>query len=137
METVCDVLIVEDDPQVAGALEAGVSVAGYGVCATAADADGAVSQMELHRPRLAIVDVDLGVGGDGVDAARRMLAIGPIGIIFITGYPDRVRGAGVGHAWMSKPYRVLDLINALEVVRAVSEHRRVETPIPAQLGLIN
>jgi DNA-binding response OmpR family regulator len=132
-----DVLIVEDDPLVADALEAGVMVAGYGVCGTASDADSAVDKMALHRPQLAIIDVDLGAGGDGVEAARRMLAVAPIGIMFVTGYPDRARAADVGDAWMPKPLRVLDLINALEVLKAVSERRRITTPIPPQLSLIH
>jgi len=66
-----------------------------------------------------------------------MQKVGPIGIMFITGYPDKVRAGDVGHAWLEKPYRVLDLITGLEVVRAMSERRPVTTPIPPALNLIS
>ncbi len=130
-----DVLIVDDNLPVAEAIADGVRLAGYAVCGIATNIEEALALARRHRPRLAVVDVDLG-GDDGVAAARALLALHPMGIIFVTGYPDRVRSADIGHAWMEKPYRVLDLINALEVVAAVSEHRPVTSPIPAVLRLI-
>jgi len=132
----CDVVIVEDDPQVAEAIRDGVRVAGYDVCGIAANGDAAVALMTQRRPRLAIIDVDLGEAEDGIEVARRLLAVGPIGIVYVTGYPDQVRHADVGHAWMPKPYRLLDLINALRVVDALSQSRPITTPIPAELRLI-
>jgi DNA-binding response OmpR family regulator len=132
----CDVLIVDDDPQVAASMRDGVRVSGYSVCGLAASVDEAVDLMRRHRPRLAIIDVNLGGGDDGIEAARRLLAIGPIGIIYVTGYPDQVRGADVGHAWMPKPYRLLDLVNALEVVKQLRDRHPVTAPVPAELRLL-
>jgi DNA-binding response OmpR family regulator len=132
----CDVLIVEDDDVVAEAIRDGVRVAGYEVCGVAANVDAAVELTRRRRPRLAIVDVELGEGEDGIEAARQMLAIAPMGIVYVTGYPDRIRDTDVGHAWMAKPYRLIDLINALNVVRALSAHAPVTAPIPAGLHLI-
>ncbi len=131
-----DVLIVEDDQQVADAIRDGVRVAGYVVCGVTTTGDEAVELMRQRRPRLAIIDVDLGTAEDGIEVARRLLGVGPIGIIYVTGYPDQVRKADVGHAWMPKPYRLLDLINALQVVEALSQSRPITTPIPAELRLI-
>ncbi len=37
---------------------------------------------------------------------------------------------------MEKPYRVLDLINALDIVSATTEQRSVTIPIPAALHLL-
>lgn len=132
----CTVLIVEDDPLVADAIRDGAQLVGYTVCGAAWDVAGAVALTREHKPRLAIIDVDLGSGGDGLDAARQMASIGPVGIVFVTGYPDHVRRADVGHAWMPKPYRLLDLVNALAVVRAVSEGAPITAPIPPDLHLI-
>ena len=130
------VLIVEDDELAADAIRSGVLVAGYSVCGVAAGAEEAVALMRQHRPRLAIVDVDLGDGGSGVEAARQMLRIAPVGIVYVTGHPGLVRDADVGHAWMVKPHRLLDLINALRVVRAVSERAPIASPVPAELRLL-
>ncbi len=132
----CDVLIVEDDPLVADAISDGVRLAGYTVCGIAGDVDEALVIAHQRRPRLAIIDVDLGEGDDGIEAARRMRDLHPLGIIFVTGYPDRIEAADVGHAWMPKPYRLLDLINALQVVRALSEQGLITAPIPSELRLI-
>jgi DNA-binding response OmpR family regulator len=132
----CDVLIVEDDPLVAGAIRDGIVVSGHIVCGIAATAEQAIALMRICRPRLAVIDVELGDDCDGLEVARRLLAIGPIGVMFVTGHPEKVQSADIGHAWMPKPYRLLDLINALEVVNAVSERRPISAPIPAELRLI-
>jgi DNA-binding response OmpR family regulator len=131
-----DVLIVEDDPSVAQAIADGVRLAGYTVCAICTTAAAALEEVRQRRPRLAIIDVELEDDLNGIEAARELLRVGPIGILYITGFPDSVRAADVGHAWMEKPYRVLDLINALEVVRAVSEGRPFDVPLPAALRLL-
>jgi DNA-binding response OmpR family regulator len=131
-----DVLIVEDDPSVAQAIADGVRLAGYTVCAICTTAAAALEEMRQRRPRVAVIDVELEDELNGVDAARELLRIGPIGVLYITGFPDLVRTADVGHAWMEKPYRVLDLINALEVVRALSEGRALDVPLPPALNLI-
>jgi CheY-like chemotaxis protein len=133
-----DVLIVDDDDLVAEAIADGVRLAGYTVCGVAANGEEAIALMRTHRPRLALVDVDLGDGEDGVDAAQELAGIGPITVIFVTGYPDKIRqtDTDVGVAWMEKPYRVLDLINALEIASATTERRPTTVPIPAALHLL-
>ncbi len=131
-----DVLIVEDDPSVAQAIADGVRLAGYRVCAVCATAAAALDEMRQRRPRLAVVDIDLDDVMDGIEVAREMLRIGPVGVLYVTGFPDTVRRADVGHAWMEKPYRVLDLINSLEVVRALVEGRKLDMALPAALHLL-
>ncbi|MBI3515928.1 MAG: hypothetical protein HY060_17985 [Proteobacteria bacterium] len=128
----CPVLVVVDDTSVAEAIRDGVLLAGYRIVGTVGTADEAVLLADRHRPRLAVIDVDLHDSRGG-----RLLRIGPIGILYITGFPDKVRTADVGHGWMSKPYRVLDLINGLKVIEAASERRPIDTPIPPALSLIN
>jgi DNA-binding response OmpR family regulator len=131
------VLIVEDDRLVAEAIRDGVRVAGYEVCGLAATVDQAVALARINRPNLAIIDVDLGESTDGVELARRLTKIAPMAIMFMTGDPSRLKQVDVGHAWMAKPYRVLDLINALEVVHSVAEGKPVTSAMPFELHLIN
>jgi DNA-binding response OmpR family regulator len=129
-------LIVEDDRQVAEAIADGVRLVGYTVCGIAPTVGQALALTRLTRPRLAIIDVDLGTGNDGIDLARKMMAMGALGVLFVTGNPDTISTADVGHAWMPKLYRVLDLINGLQVVRCVSEGEPITAPIPADLRLV-
>jgi DNA-binding response OmpR family regulator len=131
-----DILIVDDNHWVAEAIADGVRVAGYTVCGIASSVEEAVALTRERRPRLAVVDVDLGPGEDGVEGARKLLKLGPIGIIFVTGYPDKIRATDVGLAWLEKPYRVLDLINALDVVDALNQDRPVTCRVPPELHLI-
>jgi two-component system, response regulator PdtaR len=131
-----DILIVDDNHWVAEAIADGVRVAGYTVCGIASSVEEAVALTRERQPRLAVVDVDLGPGEDGVEAARKLLKLGPIGIIFVTGYPDKIRATDVGLAWLEKPYRVLDLINALDVVDALNQDRPVTGRVPPELHLI-
>lgn len=131
------VLIVDDDTAVADAIRDAVRLTGYTVCGVAATAADGLEIARRERPRLAVIDVNLGEdGGTGVDLARALLEIGPMGIMFVTGYPERVHDAAVGHAWMTKPYRVLDLINGLMVVQALSLSRPVTVPIPPEVHLL-
>ncbi len=130
------VLIVEDDDLAASAIRSGVTVAGYSVCGAATSVEEAIALTRQHRPSLAIIDVDLGAGGSGIEAARQMLRIGPIAIIYVTGRPLLARDADVGHGWLPKPYRLLDLINALRVVRFASARAPIVTPVPAELRLL-
>lgn len=130
------VLIVEDDEAISHPLQYGVRVAGYTVSGVAATVERALALARERHPRYAIIDVNLGEGGSGVEVAREIVNSGTVGIVYLTGYPDRLRDAGVGDAWMPKPYRLLDLLNALEVVRAISEGEPVTAPIPPDLHLL-
>ena len=130
------VLIVEDDDLAADAVRDGLRLAGYAVCGVARSVDTAVAMVREHRPRLAVVDVDLGEGGNGIEAARQALREAPIGIIYVTGRPELVDRADVGHAWMPKPHRLVDLLNALAVVRAVSAQAPITGPVPDALTLL-
>lgn len=130
------VLIVEDDRAVAEAIQDGVQLASHEVCGIAGTFEQAVALARLTRPDLAIIDVELGGGPDGIEIARRLAKMTKLAVMFMTGYPNRLRSVDIGHAWMAKPYRVLDLINALEAVYAVAENRPITGRIPPDLHLI-
>jgi DNA-binding response OmpR family regulator len=114
------VLIVEDDLLIAETLRDGVRLSGYRCCGIARDLDQALSLARETRPDLAIIDINLGAPPDGIAVARRLLEIGPIAILFLTGDSRKLDGIDIGHAWMGKPYRVLDMINALTAIHSVA-----------------
>jgi DNA-binding response OmpR family regulator len=132
-----EVLVIDDDPVVGSALRDGARLAGYRVAELASAPETALELARRHRPKLAIIDAKLGDDGSGVELAAKLLALGPIGIIYVTGFPERVRSAPVGHAWMPKPYRVLDLINALRVIEQLREGVPITTPMPPELHLLH
>jgi DNA-binding response OmpR family regulator len=131
-----DVIVVDDDLDVGESLRHAVRSGGYTVCDLASDSATALELMRRHHPKLAIIDVNLRRKGEGIDLARTLAGEEALGIMFLTGYPDQVRAVDIGHAWLPKPYRVLDLLNALDVVRALSQHGEITSRVPPQLHLI-
>jgi len=98
-----------------------------------ASGDQAIELMRRHRPRLAMVDVDLATARTGRRRARlRRHRTDPV--IFVTGLPDMIARATPtpGVAWMEKPYRVLDLINALDTSSARRPSIAVTIPDPGR-----
>jgi DNA-binding NarL/FixJ family response regulator len=82
------ILIVEDDYLVALALQAGLSTAGFEVVGVAMSADEAISLAKAEQPALAIVDVRLAGGRDGVEAAIELFREHGIRSIFATAHAD-------------------------------------------------
>ena len=93
---------------------------GYEVVGTAADAADAISLAELHRPRLAIVDVTLIDGIDGITVARELAQRFGTRIVFATASPDlALRDARDTSRWLViKPYSHKELLCTVECALA-------------------
>ena len=64
------ILIAEDEPLIAYALEETLAEAGYDVCGVACTVNEAVAIWELHKPELAVLDVRLKEDGRGPDISH-------------------------------------------------------------------
>ena len=84
------VLIIEDEPIIALDLENLVTELGHKVVATAATRDEAVARALAEHPGLVLADINLGVGGSGIDAVAEILNSFDIPVIFITAYPEKL-----------------------------------------------
>jgi CheY-like chemotaxis protein len=112
------VLIVEDEALVALTMEEVLIEAGYFVCGVADTPDGALELARQHDPDLAVVDVRLASGGDGIVLAELLVAMGPITILFATANCAEVRQrARAGQGCLSKPFQAGWLLAALEAVQ--------------------
>ncbi len=113
------VLIVEDEAIVALTLEDVLTAAGYVVCCIAARPDEALAYVQAHGIDIAVIDVRLADGGDGIALAHQLAALGSMLILFATGNPAEVRNrARVGHGCLTKPFEGEWLIAAIEAIRA-------------------
>ena len=81
-------LIVEDDQLLAAALSVQVEMLGYSVIGLADTASAAVAAALTDAPDIVIMDVNLGPGGSGLDAARSIRTHREVPIIFYTSYGD-------------------------------------------------
>ncbi len=119
--TAADVLIIEDEPVIAMDLQMLVQRCGHRVVGVAASEAQAIAIARDKKPGLILADVNLGRGGDGINAVRSILESVDIPVIFVTAYPERLLTAeGMEPAFiMSKPFDPLTLsISTYQAVTA-------------------
>jgi DNA-binding response OmpR family regulator len=109
------ILIVEDDPKIATALEIRLQSAGYATLA-AGDAAAGLSQAVQHRPDLIVLDISL-PAGDGLQLARKLRGLPETRntpFLFVTANTDphlRARAMDLGAAGLfEKPYNAEELL---------------------------
>ena len=112
------ILVVEDDQIIAWDLTERLTGLGYRVAAHAASGSEAVRLAADLRPDLIVMDVRLGGGIDGIEAARLILAERPTRLLFLTGQADaatvsRTRLIGAP-GYLLKPYSDDDLRRGIQ-----------------------
>jgi CheY-like chemotaxis protein len=113
------ILVVEDEAIIALELEAMLESLGHTVVAIASSESEAVRLSHSKHPSLILMDVRLGRGGDGINAARAILGQMPVSIVFCSAYArdpgtrarmEEVHPAGI----LSKPILAADLRDTLD-----------------------
>lgn len=121
MATEARILVVEDDASVRDLLELALQREGWTVCA-AADARSAEAALTEGRfePDVAVLDIHLGDGPDGLAVARLIRQQGDIPFVFLTdrhGVEDRLRGFESGaDDYLAKPFVLAELLARLRVI---------------------
>jgi 1,2-diacylglycerol 3-beta-glucosyltransferase len=118
------VLIIEDEAVLATTLELLIEDAGHRVVGWALDGAQARRLAAEHRPHLALVDIQLRHGDDGVAVARDLTEQLGVQVIFLTAQSDpntKARAQQVAHhAYVIKPYVETDLMALIgQVAKAV------------------
>lgn len=118
------VLVVEDEPLFAEQIEAALDDLAYHVLGPAPDAAAALALVRATSPPpdVAVLDIHLGRGADGIELARQLLAIRPLPLIFLTSLADEesfARARSVGPAaYLVKPVEPGALQRAIELAVA-------------------
>ncbi len=132
MRTINRLLIVEDEPLVAFENEHGLAEAGYDVVATVDGVAAAIHVIETDSLDLVLADIRLSDDGDGIEVARVAGRSG-VPVLFVSGHcPVEARQLAVG--CLAKPYRVRDLLDAIEAIEAMLQNKR-KRRLPAGLTL--
>ena len=97
------ILVVEDERLVALDIETRLASLGYVPVAASAGPD-AIDVAVARRPDLILMDVKLGRGMDGIEAARRIRDLLDVPLIYLTAYADDVT---LDRARATKPYGYL------------------------------
>jgi DNA-binding response OmpR family regulator len=106
-------LIVEDQFLLAMGLRDELEDGGYQVLKLAARHQEALAFAREIKPDLALVNIDLADGDDGVALARDLKVMG-VPVLFISGQPDRARlEKAVAVASLAKPYSAPEMLAAV------------------------
>lgn len=115
------ILIVDDDNLVRLGIRMTLEDAGFCNLCVARSGPAAVDMALRQRPTVVLMDVRLGTGMDGIEAAERIRREHPCKVIFLTGSNEvatRLRISAVGpDGVLMKPILPHHLIGAIEALR--------------------
>jgi len=127
-------LIAEDQVLLAMCLKAELEEGGYRVLELAIHHQEALGYARETRPDMALVNIELADGDDGVALARDLKAVG-VPVVFISGQVDRARlGKAFAIASLAKPYSGADIVNAVDYLFR-HEHGDESRPGPSHLEM--
>lgn len=130
------VLIVEDDPLIGMDLRDELLHAGYEVAGPAWDEGEALRLAEEHRPDVAVVDIDLRGGKEGLELSRRLRRERRVATVFVSGErAAALENADAAYGYLPKPYAPRDVIAAIEIVADLREAGRSLREPPPSLEL--
>jgi len=111
------IFIVDDDRTTAKVIEMQLRGMGYAVVGHARTSAEAVRGVEAENPDIVLMDINLGRGGDGIDAASAIQREHAIPVIYVTAYADEstLQRARISHpfGYINKPLRPDDLRTAI------------------------
>jgi two-component system, OmpR family, response regulator len=115
------ILVVEDDTTIRSLLAHALRLEGYDVRA-AGSAEEALSACRDWTPQLALVDIRLGPGADGLTLAARLREQGELAVIIVTGSVD-IEDLEAGFAagadmYIEKPFAVEKLLARVHAMLA-------------------
>jgi len=113
------ILVVEDQRAVAGALQMRLRGLGYAVMAIAKDGLEAIEKATELQPDLILMDIKLGEGMDGIEAAEQIRSSLDIPVVYVSAYVDQkllerareTRPAG----FINKPFTTKDLLTTIDL----------------------
>lgn len=112
------ILVVEDERIIAFTLSQMLTTQGYEVVGVVYTGEEAIVKAGSARPDLVLMDVNLGAGIDGIEAAAMIRERFQVPSLFLTAFVDdevlRRVPAVTSAAVLTKPFQALDLKNAIE-----------------------
>ena len=113
-----NILIVDDDRTTASIMQLHLNNFGYHVAGIAASAKEAIYIAREQEPDLVLMDIRLGEGDDGIDAALAISKHMNVPIVFVTAHSDSktLRRAKIVNpvGFINKPLRESDLKTTIE-----------------------
>ena len=113
------ILIVEDNPIVAEDLKIKLIDLGYDITATAYSGEQALESVESQRPDIALMDIRLGKGMNGIDTASKLKDKYKVSVIYLTAHADddtvfRAKFTEP-YGYIVKPFDDIELKSVIEI----------------------
>ena len=113
------ILVVEDQRAVAGALQMRLRGLGYAVMAIAKNGPEAIEKATELHPDLILMDIKLGEGMDGIEAAHQIRSHLDIPVVYVSAYVDQklLERARETHpaGFINKPFTTKDLLTTIDL----------------------
>jgi len=113
------ILIVEDEMIIGAKISMQLSNLGYQVTGILPRGEDAIVHVQESKPDLVLMDINLKGGMNGIETAAQLQQLGNIPIIYLTANADEATfnraKATKPYAFISKPYKQLDLQRAIEL----------------------
>ena len=130
-----NLVIVEDDPNIADLLDAYLRDAGFRVLQASLGERG-LELVELHRPVMVILDIGL-PDIDGFEVCRRIRTRSSVPVLFLTardGEIDRILGLELGaDDYVTKPFSPREIVAR---VKAILRRGQVDVPSAATTNVV-
>jgi len=122
------ILVVDDSPTAVNLIKLYLVNLGYEVAGTADTADQALQLLGQHVPDLVLMDINLGEGMNGIEAADIIMNQYGIPVIYVTSYSDDQTldsaKRSMPFGFINKPFRDNDLRVNIEIALARSTKER-------------
>lgn len=125
-----EVLVVKDEVLTSMMVEDALVEAGYVLRGSACTEDEAYDLCAGSAPTLAVIDVNLGPGGSGINVGRILAARGTLVLFASADCPNQcgAMAAAGAVACMGKPYDAANVALALELIRLLHDGRAIQVP---------
>ncbi len=112
-------LIVEDEPLIAEGIALHLKNSSFTVSGIAYDAEEAINQIDNNTPDIAILDINLESGKDGIAIAEHINNHSPFPFIYLTSYSDKPildrAKKTTPYGFIVKPFNKNTLLATLEI----------------------
>ena len=136
MDTPIKILVVEDEMIIAAKISMHLTNLGYEVTGILPRGEEALVSVEESKPDIVLMDIRLKGDMNGIDTAIRMQKNADIPVIFLTANADEVTfnkaKAAKPYAFISKPYKQVDLQRAIELT--ISHLATAENNLPPDVN---
>lgn len=131
MNTPVKILIVEDEMIIAANISLQLTMLGYEVVGIVPRAEDALTCVKQDQPDIVLMDINLKGELDGIETVKLIKEIQDVAVIYLTANADEVHfnraKSTHPHAFISKPFKKLDLQRAIELTVDRLQQEKIET----------